>query len=64
MAAKQRVTFRIGERNYKADGIAAIVQRENGVEVRYGDGSNPLLITNTTVERVTLAVDEAKAARR
>lgn len=47
---------------YKADGVAAVVQRDEiTVEVRYSDGSSPLLLRNTTSSQILMAIDEAKA---
>ena len=55
-------TFNVRGSSYKADGVAAVVQKdETTVEVRYSDGSNPLLIHNTTSSAVLAAIDEAKS---
>lgn len=56
------VMFQIKGSNYKADGVVAVVQRDEiTVEVRYGDGSSPLILRNTTSSQVLAAIDAAKA---
>lgn len=59
------ITFFVNGAKYKATGIIAVVQKsQDTVEVRYGDGSNPLVIRNTTAMSVIAAVDKAKGLRR
>lgn len=55
--------FRLQDRYYPADGVVAVVQiNERDVEVRYASRSQgALLLTDTTVEKVTAAIDIAKS---
>lgn len=49
-------------KNYKADGVAAVVQKdEMTVEVRYSDGSPPVTLRNATSLQVLNEIDTAKA---
>jgi hypothetical protein len=41
-------------------GIAAIVQQGEDVEVRYSDGKEPVLLTNTTTTKVLVDVQKMK----
>jgi hypothetical protein len=57
--------FRINNRSFFADGVIAIVQiNEKDVEVRYASKGGAVLITDTTVEKVTAAIDAVKSKRR
>lgn len=56
------VMFQHKGSNYKADGVTAVVQKDEiTVEVRYGDGSSPLLLRNTSTSQVLAAIEQAKA---
>lgn len=59
---KMAVMFHHHGSNYKADGVGAVVQRDEiTVEVRYNDGSSPLVLHNTTSSEVLAAIERAKA---
>lgn len=59
-SAKNRFSMR--GRTYQADAVAAVVQRGEDVEVRYADQTPSVRIPNASVERVTYAIEQAKAS--
>lgn len=63
MSPSDSVRFYMRGRYYQADRVAAVVQKdENTVEIRYLDHTPNVQITDSTVERVVMAIDKAKAA--
>lgn len=46
----------------KADNVAAVVQRNaTCVEIRYSDGTKPIILTGTSSSAVLKKIDDAKA---
>lgn len=49
-------------KKYKVYGVVAVVQKDElTVEVRYGDGSPPVLLRNATSLHILNEIDAAKA---
>jgi hypothetical protein len=55
--------FKLKGQEFPAEGILAIVPREDGVEIRWAQRA-PVIIKGITTQEVMAKVDEAKAQHR
>lgn len=65
MSRSNKLRFHMRGRAYQAEAILAVVPvNETDVQIRYGDGAEDVVITNTTTSAILAAIDRAHLKHR